>query len=129
MKNIPITFDQLAQYVPTKPLPDMNHLYHFTSLDSFLKIWGSQKLLLTKRDNMNDCTEQDTNVRGSGGKIYACNYAVSEYSQLSLSKAYKDGEFICYSPLMWGLYSDKSKGVCIELDKDKHYMTPSMCRI
>lgn len=119
MKIFPKSLEELAQCVPTKPLPDMNHLYHFTSLESFLKIWGSQKLLLTKREYMNDSAEQDTNVRGIGGKVYACNYAVSEYYQLSLSKAYKDDEFICYSPLMWGLYADKSKGVCIELDKDK----------
>lgn len=122
--NIFPKFEELPQYIPTKQQHGMNHLYHFTSLDSFLKIWGSQKLLLTKREYMNDSAEQDTNVRGYGGKLYACNYAVSEYGQLSLSKAYKEDEFICYSPLMWGLYADKSKGVCIELDKDKLNIDP-----
>lgn len=93
--------------------------YHFTSLDSFLKIWATQKLLLCSRKKMNDSAEREEVA--SGIREYADFlsywYAIDEYKQLSL--CYNTKQEMYLSPVMWGIYAKNSKGVCIELNPDK----------
>jgi hypothetical protein len=95
-------------------------LYHFTDLDSFIKIWLSKKLLFSDRSRMNDIAEKCDMICGSNKKsmqIYLD--AVREYKQISLSK-YKTscGLEMYKSPLMWGFYGIKATGVCIEFNND-----------
>lgn len=41
---------------------------------------------------------------------------LAKYKQISLKQDYS-GDFLGYSsPMMWGQYAEKAKGVCIELD-------------
>lgn len=95
-------------------------LYHFTSFEKFKKIWESQYLTLAERIYMNDCAEVDFDVIGNDESTCQCLEAICDYRQLSFSKPKdKQGIPIFYSPCMWGLYSDKCKGVCIEFKKDK----------
>lgn len=99
-----------------------NHLksyYHFTSLENFLKIWATQKLLLCSRKRMNDSAEQEEMLSGvrNYADFLAYGYAIEEYKQLSLSY---NGEWPMYfSPTMWGIYAKNNTGVCIELDPSK----------
>lgn len=95
------------------------YLYHFTSLDSFLKIWATQKLLLCSRKRMNDSAEQEEMLSGvrNYADFLAYGYAIEEYKQLSLS--YNEERPMYLSPTMWGLYAKSNTGVCIELDPSK----------
>lgn len=119
MKLFPKSLEELAQYVPTKDLSDINFLYHFTTLDSFLKIWATQKLLLSSRKRMNDSAEQEEILSGvrNYADFLAYGYAIEEYKQLSLS--YNERRNMHLDPLMWGIYANNNKGVCIELDPAK----------
>ena len=98
-------------------------LYHYTSFDSFVKIWLSKSLRFSPVSNVNDIQE----------KVIEASIANPEQFELARSfiakrKSYKQVSFTmdydsylkgCMSPMMWGLYADKTKGVCIELDYDK----------
>lgn len=98
-------------------------LYHYTSFDSFVKIWLSQSLKFSPLSNVNDILEIDfkTGVINSD-RLDLCKklneYRLS-YKQISFTMDYDSALKGCMSPMMWGLYADKRKGVCIELDYDK----------
>lgn len=103
------------------------NLYHYTNLDSFLRIWGNKHLLFSishKRTN-NDIFEKQKYVTITGDDISVNRRQITSfwdnidnYKQISLTMDYKDccG---CLSPMMWGQYADNGNGVCIELDYDK----------
>ena len=98
-------------------------LYHYTSFDSFVKIWLSKSLKFSPVSNVNDIQE----------KVIEASIANPEQFELAKSfiamrKSFKQVSFTmdydsylkgCMSPMMWGLYADKTKGVCIEFDYDK----------
>lgn len=98
-------------------------LYHYTSFDSFIKIWLSKSLKFSPVSNVNDIQE----------KVIEASIADPEQFELAKSfieirKSYKQVSFTmdfdsylkgCMSPMMWGLYADKTKGVCVELDYNK----------
>lgn len=99
------------------------HLYHFTSFDTFVKIWLSKELLFADVRKVNDLIEQTvqwnfTNMQKLplAGAIEDGRYA---YKQISLTMDYDSYLKGCMSSLMWGYYADKTLGVCIELDFDK----------
>lgn len=98
-------------------------LYHYTSFDSFVKIWLNQNLRFSPLSNVNDLQEIDfkTAVINSD-RLDLCQklneYRLS-YKQISFTMDYDSALKGCMSPMMWGLYADKRKGVCIELDYDK----------
>ena len=102
-------------------------LYHFTNLDSFLKIWRHQHILFStshKRTN-NDILEKQKYITITGDAISvnrrhmdAFWESLDRYKQISLTMDYKDCRG-CLSPMMWGQYADNANGVCIELDYDK----------
>lgn len=95
-------------------------LYHFTRFERFKNIWEEQKLDLGHREDMNDCAEVDFDVIGNDESTCRCLEAIYDYKQLSFSKPKdKQGIPIYYSPCMWGLYSNKCKGVCIEFKKER----------
>lgn len=104
-------------------------LYHYTPFDSFVKIWLSKSLRFSPVSNVNDIQE----------KVIEASIANPEQFELAKSfiairKSYKQVSFTidydsylkgCMSPMMWGLYADKTKGVCIELDYNKIQFPPN----
>ena len=91
-------------------------LYHYTSFDSFVKIWLSQSLKFAPLSNVNDILEIDfkTGVINSD-RLDLCiklnDYRLS-FKQISFTMDYDSALKGCMSPMMWGLYADKRKGVC-----------------
>lgn len=99
------------------------HLYHFTSFDTFVKIWLSKELLFADVRKVNDLIEQTVQWNflnpqklPLAGAIEDGRYA---YKQISLTMDYDNYLKGCMSSMMWGYYADKTTGVCIELDFDK----------
>ena len=98
-------------------------LYHYTSFDSFVKIWLNQNLRFSPLSAVNDIQEVDfkTAVINSD-RLDLCNRLNKHrlsYKQISFTMDYDSALKGCMSPMMWGLYADKRKGVCIELEYDK----------
>lgn len=109
-------------------------LYHYTSIDSFTKIWVSQQLRFSEAKNLNDIFEKQKTFSLSGDIIH-CEEQVTlmnaidkfkkilygilrEYKQISFSLDTKR-EKGYLSPMMWGQYAHNENGVCIEIDYDK----------
>lgn len=74
-------------------------------------------------ETVNDLLEWDIQVRTKYleqidflKKFYEIR---KSYKQISLTMDYDSDTKGCMSPMMWGIYADKSKGVCIELDYNK----------
>ena len=114
-----------------KEFEQTEKLYHFTSYDTALKILESHTLRYGRLNNMNDIHESgkitlreihrfdygnnDTN------KVDEILNEIYMYRQISLTKDKTDGSGKLGFNLhqMWGLYADKSRGVCLVFDKDK----------
>ena len=108
---------------PGQPLKGANRykkLYHFTSFNSFVKIWLSKKLLFSSAKNVNDIFENTEMWRLSNANqlplIAALNEQRWAYKQISLTMDYDSYQKGFMSTSMWGIYGDKNNGVCIELD-------------
>ena len=116
-------------------------LYHYTSLENFWKIWVSQTLLFANSHvpsnndyferkksfyvNGNECENfiKDILVNSSKRIIPNAFCQLNRYKQISFTKDYDKEKYGfeslgCLSPMMWGQYADKGRGVCIELDSD-----------
>lgn len=101
-------------------------LYHYTSLESFLHIWRTQRLNFStshKKTN-NDFFEKKKSftITGDGMSITRDDWKqfsenLDKYWQISLTRDFKDC-LGCLSPMMWGQYADNGNGVCIELESD-----------
>ena len=113
-------------------------LYHYTSIDSFKKIWVSKSLKFCVSKTTNDSFERNKSLRltknsflslKDGGAIESFFNSVfreiDSYKQISLTKNYKTLKGYA-SPMMWGQYA-RSKtryntwkdGVCIELESSR----------
>lgn len=113
-------------------------LYHYTSFETFVKIWLSKKLKFGKIENVNDINEAKQtlstschlksidDLRQANERIKKIREELSLYKQISLTKDYNSYLKGCMSPMMWGHYGDKRKGVCIELDFNKLNFTKDM---
>ncbi len=104
-------------------------LYHYTSFNSFIRIWFTQKLLFGDPSFVNDIFEQDHGVAGSiflFRTIYRIEQQISKFRQISLTKDYSEMVLGCMSPMMWGHYGDKGNGVCIELDVPRLKIPPKV---
>ena len=109
-------------------------LYHYTTLDSFAKIWVSKQLMFSPSQNTNDMFEREKlfhilhqfmyDLRPSDFNIPIMEYWKSfnailyGFKQISLVADYNDTPGY-KSPLMWGHYAHNDKGVCIEFDSEK----------
>jgi hypothetical protein len=98
-------------------------LYHFTSYKTFKVIWQSKSLKFGDMKGVNDILECDYSIMTGNYQqiplIFAFDELRKTYKQISLTMdkdSYLKGAM---STLMWGIYGDKRKGVCIELDFDK----------
>ena len=106
-------------------------LYHYTTLDSFAKIWVSKQLKFSPPQNTNDLFERSKpvsmiclpNLNTQEEDITAPFFEfwdsykkiLHRFKQISLVRDYNDC-LGCLSPLMWGQYAHNDQGVCIELD-------------
>ena len=98
-------------------------LYHYTSFDTFVKIWLSKKLRYSPVTNVNDIQEAETSASVPHPNLMAIIYAYHDvrkkYKQISFTMDFDSYIKGCMSPMMWGHYADKLKGVCIEIDYEK----------
>lgn len=99
-------------------------LYHYTSFDTFVKIWLSKKLRYSLVTNVNDIQEAESLSASVPhpnlmAVIYAYHDIRKKYKQISFTMDFDSYMRGCMSPMMWGHYADKRKGVCIEIDYEK----------
>lgn len=100
-----------------------NKLYHYTSFDSFVKIWLTQQLKFGIVENVNDIQEAEISCNVNNFQQMPLMFSYSkikkDYKQISLTMDYDSYFKGCMSPMMWGHYADKRKGICIEIDFNK----------
>ena len=93
-------------------------LYHYTSFDTFIRIWLSKQLKFGEIDNVNDIIEVNhgwsTNNFDSIQIATRYHELRSAYKQISFTMDYDSFYKGCMSPMMWGIYGNKGRGVCIE---------------
>ena len=98
-------------------------LYHYTSFDTFVKIWLTKQLKFGITENVNDLQEAEISCQITNPQqaplLFAYNKIKNEYKQISLTMDYDTYFKGCMSTMMWGHYADRRKGVCIELEFDK----------
>lgn len=109
-----------------------SRLYHFTSFDSFVKIWLSHKLKFSPIDVMNDIQEKRIDCASSSldsaVMLLAYGDIRKQYKQISLTMDYDSFFRGCMCTSMWGHYGNKSNGICIELDPTKISFEDGMLR-
>lgn len=98
-------------------------LYHYTSFDTFLKIFFSKKLKYGEPVNVNDILEANKTLLIDNlcqiPLLFALRETINSYKQLSFTMDYDSMLKGCMSNAMWYHYGDNRKGVCIEFDFDK----------
>ncbi len=120
---------------PGKPLDidtRKKRLYHYTSFNSFVRIWLTKTLKFGDIIDMNDIFE--SNFSSQCHSIKDMEYMnlyheeKKHYRQISLTMDYDSFTQGCMSPMMWGQYADKANGVCIEFDYNKlmKHIKPTM---
>ena len=100
-------------------------LYHYTSFESFVKIWLSQKILLGSIENVNDFMEYKHTVEVNNPCCLPLTEAFSDVrmSFRQISFTLDDDQMEGFrNPIMWGQYANKGKGVCIEFDFNKLFL-------
>lgn len=90
-----------------------NHLFHYTSFLSALKIISSGKLLFGDFKGMNDISESRREVFDD-----VANAELNRYKSISFTKDKREKRGFEIDSL-WGYYSEKGKGVCLVFDKEK----------
>ena len=101
-------------------------LYHFTNFDNALKIINSGQLKFGRLSNMNDASEKEKNIYNFFKGNSCCpdlekiKKEVYNYEQISLTED-KMGtvNFGFELHQLWGLYADKSSGVCFIFDRQQ----------
>ena len=100
-------------------------LYHYTSFESFVKIWLSQKILLGSIENVNDFMEHKHTVEVNNPCCLPLTEAFNDVrmSFRQLSFTLDDDQMEGFkNPMMWGQYANKGRGVCMEFDFNKLYL-------
>lgn len=100
-------------------------LYHYTSFESFVKIWLSQKILLGSIENVNDFMEYKHTVEVNNPCCLPLTEAFNDVrmSFRQLSFTLDDDQMEGFkNPMMWGQYANKGRGVCIEFDFNKLFL-------
>ena len=100
-------------------------LFHYTSLNSFLKVMEDLSLKPSSFDKLNDLNEmniQNMCMESNFSVMYkAEEYIKKKCHTISFSQNYKNRGYEFEGtnhPAMWAHYADDSKGVCIVIDKD-----------
>ncbi len=98
-------------------------LYHYTSFDSFVRIWFTKTLLFSPPGSVNDILERTRGVKTNFiwryEELKPFSDLLESYKQISLTRDYTDKVKGFMSPMMWGQYGNKGQGVCIELERDR----------
>ena len=100
-------------------------LYHYTSFESFVKIWLSQKILLGSIENVNDFMEYKHTVEVNNPCCLPLTEAFNDVrmSFRQISFTLDDDQMEGFrNPIMWGQYANKGKVVCIEFDFNKLFL-------
>ena len=86
-------------------------LYHYTSFNSFVRIWLTKTLKFGKVTGMNDLFENNFSSQCNNPSEFSyLDYYHEErkkYKQISLTMDYDSFTQGCMSPMMWGIYGDK----------------------
>lgn len=104
-------------------------LYHFTSFETFVLIWLKKRLKFSPRIGANDIKEINTSIDfGFHQPVLALAYedVRAAYKQICFSMDYTTSIKGFMNPLLWGVYANKNKGVCIEIDFDKLNTTDTL---
>lgn len=98
-------------------------IYHTTSLNSFLLIWAKKRLKFAQITGVNDMLEQAIEISHESPQLLPMLFALQDirknYKQISFTMDFDSSVKGYASPLIWGIYGDKNRGVCIELDFNK----------
>lgn len=98
-------------------------LYHYTSFNSFVRIWLTQTLKFGIVTDMNDIFENtpSSQCHTLEEEQYLNEYLEEkkQYKQISLTMDFDSYTKGSMSQMMWGLYGDKGRGVCLELNYSK----------
>ena len=98
-------------------------LYHTTSLNSFMLIWAKKRLKFAQLTGVNDMKEKISLINHQSPQLLPMLYAFQDvrkaYKQISFTMDFNSLIKGYASPLIWGVYGDRSNGVCIELDYEK----------
>lgn len=114
---------------PGYPLTDderIQKLYHYTSFESFEKIWKNRTFKGGNISELNDLFERHKNVTSGFSHIAlvcAFEHLRLKYKQVSLSMGIDTFIEGCMSPLMWAYYAKGVNGVCIEVDFNRLKLT------
>ncbi|ELW2862249.1 DUF2971 domain-containing protein [Salmonella enterica] len=94
--------------------------YHFTTVDSALKILNNQTLKISRFNELNDPFELlssnigDKNIRREVKRIR--DKVINIKGIISFSKSWRN-------PVQWAHYADRHKGVCLSFDIEKSLLT------
>ena len=120
------TFENINTKYPVRKLKGKEkyqNLYHFTSFDVFTRIWIAQELKYGTITNVNDIQEslKYYSVNSLSHLPVMCAYQdiLSSYRQISFTIDNDSFWKGFMNTMMWGVYGDKTKGVCIEFDYDR----------
>lgn len=94
-------------------------LYHYTSFDTFLKIFYGKRLKFGEAVSMNDIMEANKRLMANLNHyplLFALRDTLAKYKQLCFTMNYDSLLKGCMSNSMWYHYGDKRNGVCLELD-------------
>ncbi len=134
-KNVEKSFGGFFKVYPGKPLSveeKKKKLYHYTSFDTFVKIWLSKKLkfgMISEVNDMQECLKKLSSTPERLPLLFALQDIMSSYKQISFTMDYDTYVKGCMSPTMWAHYGDKRRGVCIEFDFDKlHFPNNSVAQ-
>lgn len=133
--NVEQPFGVFFKIYPSKPLSveeKKKKLYHYTSFDTFVKIWLSKKLrfgMISEVNDMQECLKNLSSKLERLPLLFALQDIMSSYKQISFTMDYDTFVKGCMSPIMWAHYGDKRRGVCIEFDFDKlHFPNNSVAQ-
>lgn len=108
-------------------------LYHYTTVDSFVRIWVSQSLKFSEVKLLNDIFERTkiislkgyvnddeaSNIKDLSSKLTEKVFnQLQKFKQISFSIDSED-RLGAFSPMLWGQYAKNERGVCIEFDSAK----------
>ncbi|MBR4197389.1 MAG: DUF2971 domain-containing protein [Bacteroidales bacterium] len=94
-------------------------LYHYTSFDTFLKIFYGKRLKFGEAVSMNDIMEANKRLMANLNHyplLFALRDTLAKYKQLCFTMNYDSLLKGCMSNSMWYHYGDKRNGVCLEFD-------------
>lgn len=114
--------EKIDKQKPPREALQGRKLYHYTSFESFVKIWLSERILLGSIGNVNDFMEYKHTVEVSNPCCLPLAEAFNDVrmSFRQISFTLDDDQVEGFkNPMMWGQYANKGKGVCIEFDFNK----------